>query len=91
MEGIHVYAIFRAKITLVVTAKYIGYHRGKTETCYVYTNNVHTINMMNGYQIVIIDGYDRPETKCHGTATMPQHENPFCNHQLKKIFTIGNS
>ena len=23
---------------------------------------------MNGYQIVLIDGYDRPKTKCHGTA-----------------------
>ena len=44
-----------------------GCHRGKTEGCYVDTNNVYVCRM-NGYQIVLIDGYDRLETKHHGTA-----------------------
>ena len=45
-----------------------GYPRVKMEGCYVDTNYVYVISRMNGYQIVLIDGYDKPETTCHGTA-----------------------
>jgi hypothetical protein len=40
-----------------------GYPRGKTEGCYVDTNNVYMISRMNGYHIVLIDGYERPRNK----------------------------
>jgi hypothetical protein len=45
-----------------------GYSRGKMESCYVDVNIVYTKGRMNGYRIVLIDGYYRPKTKCHGIA-----------------------
>ena len=71
-----------------------GYSIGKTESCYVDTIHVYTISRMNGYWIVLlIDGYDRPKTKCHGTA---KHCHGTGNHFAtinccEKIFTIGNN
>jgi hypothetical protein len=38
------------------------------ESCYVSIHIVYTIGRTNGYRIVVIDGYDRPSKKCHGTA-----------------------
>jgi hypothetical protein len=38
------------------------------ESCYVNINIVYTIGRMNGYRIVVIDGYDRLRTKCHRAA-----------------------
>ena len=37
--------------------------RVRTKTCNVETNNVYMISRINGYQTVLIDGYDRPKTK----------------------------
>jgi hypothetical protein len=38
------------------------------ESGYVNINIVYVIGRMNGYWIVVIDGYDRPRIKCHGWA-----------------------
>ena len=88
LEGIHVYAM---EVSNIQGKDNTGGY--KKESCYVDTNNVYTISRMYGYQIVLLDGYDRPKTKCHGTAknchsTGTHFATINC---CKKIFTIGNS
>jgi hypothetical protein len=63
------------------------------ESCYIDINIVYTIGRTNGYQIVVIDGYDRPRTKCHGIAKKIHRIGTYFAtiNCCKKIFTIGNS
>ncbi len=42
--------------------------QGQMESCYININIVYILGRMNEYQRVVIDGFDRPRTKCHGTA-----------------------
>jgi hypothetical protein len=70
-----------------------GYSRSKMKSCRVHIKIVYTKGRMNGYWIVLIDGYYKPRTKCHGTAKhccgMGTHFGMI--NCCKKIFTIGNS
>ncbi len=97
LEGIHVYAMevsnIQGKDNTGGYNKIIGYRRGKKESCYVDTNNVYTISRMYGYQIVLLDGYDRPKMKCHGTAKNCHSTGTHfaAINCCKYIFTIGNS
>jgi hypothetical protein len=70
-----------------------GYSRGKMESCYIVKNIVYKKCRINGYWIVLIDGYDRPRTKCQGTAKNGHRTGThFATiNCCKKIFTIGNS
>jgi hypothetical protein len=43
-----------------------GTHFSTINICYADTNNVYTISRTNEYQIVLIDGYDRPKLNATG-------------------------
>jgi hypothetical protein len=71
-----------------------GYSKGKIESCYKdITLFIYTIGRINGYPVVVIDGYDRPRTNCHERAKkcrcMGSHFTTI--NCCKNLFTIGNS
>jgi hypothetical protein len=81
----------RLKVKCHGTAKHYlgaGTHFSHINRCYVDTNNVFTISRTNGYQIVRIDGYDRPKTKMPwDSKKLP----PFFDNQKLQNNMIGNS
>jgi hypothetical protein len=52
------------------------------KSCYIDINVVYTIGKANGYQIVVIDGYDSKNKMPWDSKKMPLHGNALCNHQL---------